>query len=964
MKKHLIAAAAAALIAVSAVAAVNAAETDQQVGEAVSTEETVEASYPEITGFSCTETGIRVNWKSYPNAARYGLFYQDESGWRGITSTTALSMEYDNLQSEKVYTFTVRALDKNYNFMSDFNRAGWSCTYIAPPVINTLKSAEDGVLISWNKVNCAQRYRVYRKDSNHGWARIGDTSDTVITDKNASSGTSYSYTVRTVTADGSSETSYYNEGRSLFYVQTPKVDAIINRSGSSVITWSACKGAARYGVFYRDENGNWRGLGTTSETSYTHEGLKDHAQLTYTVRCLDSDGDFVSDYNHDGWTNTFLAPPVISSLTAAAEGIDVTWNKNEGAVRYRVYRKDDSHGWARIGETAENTYTDKSASSGNRYSYTVRSISADGSRETSYYTDGKSISYVAAPVVTGIYNRSGSATIIWNACKGAARYGIFYRDNSGGWHGIASTSDTEYTHKGLTNNTEYTYTVRCLDKDGDFVSAYNREGWTNTYLAPPVISDLTGASDGVDVKWNKAPGAVRYRVYRKDSAHGWARIGETTDNTFRDKTAVSNTTYSYTVRCVSADSSKETSYYNDGKSIHYVAMPLITEAENNDSSVTLYWKACGGAAAYRVFCLDKEGSWRGLGNTSSTSFTHSDVRNGEICTYTVRCLDDKGSFISSYDKVGFTNRFIAPPSIGSVMKDAKGILVQWKAVEGVSSYRLYRRTLTSGWARLCDSIEATQYVDTTAPVNHLYTYTLRCLDEKGNTVSGYLDDTLFFLNGVPANGNVTEDGSSYYFENGHFRSGYQRIGGKLYYYKNGKIQKDAVVGSSAEGYTYADENGVCCESEEIRLAAKFMMEKCKGDTRYERQKYGFRYMAKNFPYRRSYDHPKAASDIPALAVDLFKKESGNCYRYAAAYACLAKIAGYRTRMVIGTTTGLPHGWTEVMVDGKWYICDVDAQLPGYGYKDYAAYMMKEHFWEITPTAKFELIIKDGKAVWQ
>ena len=53
-----------------------------------------------------------------------------------------------------------------------------------------------------------------------------------------------------------------------------------------------------------------------------------------------------------------------------------------------------------------------------------------------------------------------------------------------------------------------------------------------------------------------------------------------------------------------------------------------------------------------------------------------------------------------------------------------------------------------------------------------------------------------------------------------------------------------------------------------------------------------------------------------------------------------------------------------MVDGKWYICDVDAQLPGYGYKDYAAYMMKEHFWEITPTAKFELIIKDGKAVWQ
>ena len=293
-----------------------------------------------------------------------------------------------------------------------------------------------------------------------------------------------------------------------------------------------------------------------------------------------------------------------------------------------------------------------------------------------------------------------------------------------------------------------------------------------------------------------------------------------------------------------------------------------------------------------------------------------------------------------------------------------GYQVKWDAVPDISSYRLYRRTVTSGWARLSDSVEGTQYTDATTQKDTLYTYTLRCLDENGDTVSGYIDDTVFYMNGSVANGTVTDHGSTYYFENGHFRSGYQRIGGKLYYYENGKIQKDAVVGTASEGYTYADEDGVCCESEEIKLAAKFMMEKCKGSTRYQRQKYGFLYMAKNFPYRRSYDHPKKASDIPALAIDIFKRESGNCYRYAAAYACLAKIAGLRTRMCIGTTAGLPHGWTEVMVDGKWYICDVDAQLPGYGFSDYRAYMMTTHVWSISPTAKFELTIKDGKAVWK
>ena len=970
MKKHYVVAIAAALIAASTATAAFAAETgelpvsvqaEQQVGAAISEEDETGANYPVITDFSCTGTGIKVYWSAYPKAARYGLFYRDASGWHGIATTTSLSMEYEGLQNETEYTFTVRALDKNYDFISDFNRDGWSCTYIAPPVINSLSAASDGVKISWNKSNAASRYRVYRKDSSHGWARIGDTKDTTFTDKSASSGTRYTYTVRTLTDDGSRETSFYNDGKSITFVATPVVTEIYNINNGSVIYWNACKGAARYGVFYHDDNG-WHGIGTTTDTEYTVKGLKTNTAYTYTVRCLDSDGDFVSDFNREGWTNTYLAPPVISSLQHTENGVTINWKKCAGAERYRVYRKDDSHGWARIGETAGTSFDDNNAQSGVRYSYTVRCISADSSRETSYFNEGKSISFVATPVVTEIENGNGSSTIYWKACGGAARYGVFYRDAQGEWHGIASTSDTYYTHKGLKHNQTTTYTVRCLDKNGDFVSDFNREGWTNTYLAPPVITRVSSGVDGVDVEWKKLPGEARFRVYRKDASHGWSRVGETAEGFFTDKSAQSGKTYSYTVRSITADSSKETSYYNEGKSLYYVATPKISAAENGSGSVTLYWKECSGAKAYRVFYLTADG-WKGLGNTSGTSYTHEGLKSSQTVTYTVRCLDGSGDFVSGYDKTGFVHRYIAPPVINSVVKAAKGYTVSWEAVDGVSSYRLYRRTVTSGWARLSDAVEGTSYTDAAAEANHLYTYTLRCLDEKGNTITDYIDDTVFYINGAVANGNVTDSGNTYYFENGHFRSGYQRIGGKLYYYENGKVQKDAIVGSSSEGWTYAGEDGVCCESEEIKLAAKFMMEKCKGNTRYERQKYGFLYMAKNFPYRRSYDHPKKASDIAPLAIDLYQRESGNCYRYAAAYACLAKIAGLRTRMCIGTTSGLPHGWTEVMVDGTWYICDVDAQLPGYGYGDYKAYMMRSHFWGISATDKFELTIKDGKAIW-
>ncbi|MBQ3988116.1 MAG: hypothetical protein II629_05090, partial [Ruminococcus sp.] len=340
MKKHYVVAIAAALIAASTATAAFAAETgelpvsvqaEQQVGAAISEEDETGANYPVITDFSCTGTGIKVYWSAYPKAARYGLFYRDASGWHGIATTTSLSMEYEGLQNETEYTFTVRALDKNYDFISDFNRDGWSCTYIAPPVINSLSAASDGVKISWNKSNAASRYRVYRKDSSHGWARIGDTKDTTFTDKSASSGTRYTYTVRTLTDDGSRETSFYNDGKSITFVATPVVTEIYNINNGSVIYWNACKGAARYGVFYHDDNG-WHGIGTTTDTEYTVKGLKTNTAYTYTVRCLDSDGDFVSDFNRAGWTNTYLAPPVISSLQHTEKGVTVNWNQCAGAA--------------------------------------------------------------------------------------------------------------------------------------------------------------------------------------------------------------------------------------------------------------------------------------------------------------------------------------------------------------------------------------------------------------------------------------------------------------------------------------------------------------------------------------------------------------------------------------------------------------------------------------------------------
>jgi len=64
------------------------------------------------------------------------------------------------------------------------------------------------------------------------------------------------------------------------------------------------------------------------------------------------------------------------------------------------------------------------------------------------------------------------------------------------------------------------------------------------------------------------------------------------------------------------------------------------------------------------------------------------------------------------------------------------------------------------------------------------------------------------------------------------------------------------------------------------------------------------------------------------ALDLFTTGKGNCSSYAAGLAYLAKGLGYESRVATGkidSVAGLPtsHAWTEIKMDGKWYIFDAE-----------------------------------------
>lgn len=244
-----------------------------------------------------------------------------------------------------------------------------------------------------------------------------------------------------------------------------------------------------------------------------------------------------------------LATPKITKAESVNNGVKISWGRVNGAARYRVYYK-GSKGWTRLADTTSTAYTDKAVSSGKNYTYTVRCLSADAKRFTSGYdSKGKSVKFLSVPKITKTENVYGGVKLTWNKVSGAEKYRVYYKKNNE-WKGLGNTTSTSFIDTKAMSDHNYTYTVRCITKDGrNFASGYDGKGKSILYTASPQILNAGVAYGGIRIEWKEVIGAEKYRVYVKNGKN-WKRLADTTSTEFTDKTAGSKGTYTYTVRCI------------------------------------------------------------------------------------------------------------------------------------------------------------------------------------------------------------------------------------------------------------------------------------------------------------------------------------------------------------------------------------------------------------------------------
>lgn len=286
------------------------------------------------------------------------------------------------------------------------------------------------------------------------------------------------------------------------------------------------------------------------------------------------------------------------------------WNPVLNAPRYGLFRSENGGPWKGIALVFGVDYWDEYVEPGVTYAYTVCCVSSDGKTMLSPFDEkGLSVTIptgrytavqIETPVLLEAKNVSRGIQVSWQSVSGANKYGIFRSENGAPWKGIAVTPSNTFTDEYVEPGVTYTYTVCCLSADGQyFKSAYDENGITATRstepnisleLPTPVLLDAKNVNRAVQVSWEPVSGAPQYGIFRSTEGGPWKGLAIVTETSYTDGAVEPDTTYTYTVCCISADGNRilspydergrsvRTAWLSDGGSLIYV-QPIDTKVK-------------------------------------------------------------------------------------------------------------------------------------------------------------------------------------------------------------------------------------------------------------------------------------------------------------------------------------------------------------------------------------------------
>ena len=630
--------------------------------------------------------GVYLSWNASVGATSYDIFRN--GGATKIGSSVGAATTYvDTSATVGVnFTYTVRAVCALGSSDLSAGAIGWKA-----PAAPTGVAASDGtsstqVTVTWGAATGATSYDIFRDG---GATKIGSSvgTATTYTDTTALATTTHTYTVKTVTAAGSSVASAGDTG----YVVLASALSVVATDGTSFaqvgLSWSSVPGATGYQIIRSD---SLTALTTTTgnaATSFSDTTATIGQIFTYSVVATATESKYNSAATVDSGHRAIESPTSVAATDSVwTNKILVSWNTVNGAIAYQVFRNGAATPIATIAGNSNTSFADASTTVGTVYTYTVKAQGPDVFSLASLADTG--VRAVAATIVEGVSATDGAYTdkviVTWKASPGAIGYQV-YRNGIAAPIGTVSASSLSYNDTGAIMGVSYTYSVKAFtigvaqlsnDSAGLSVVSASDAG----YIAPskPLnVSATDGTlSDQVRVTWNPLLSVLGYKIYRDGVEIGSTPLDTVT--TFSDSSATVLKNYTYTVKAVTATGLSAVSEGDTGfRGLPPGPIGVAASDGVFSDKVQVTWTKLVGCTAYQIF---RDGALVGT-TTGYSSVIYNDTTAAVavVYTYTVKGVVYGGLTQASAGNTGFRSASLTsgqggPETGGSIgdTSNAKG----------------------------------------------------------------------------------------------------------------------------------------------------------------------------------------------------------------------------------------------------------------------------------------------------
>ena len=396
-------------------------------------------------------------------------------------------------------------------------------------ITKTVSSAS-GMVISWDKVDGASYYQVYKKLTDaDSWTLISDkVKKTSFVDSDVVSGKKYIYTVRAFNeyADGEDNTI----GSDTMYLSTPELVSVVSSEKGVTVKWKAVQGAETYNIYCKTRFGKWQLVGNSATLSFVDRTAKKGREYFYTVTAVANvyRKTIESAYNSSGIkvrVNYVAKPNIVKIDMTDYNQITLEWTANKGADSYIVYRSESENGtYENVAKVKTNTWTDKDLTFNKKYYYKVVTVDGKQSAESSVKSR---TSRIPAPVIsTNLYTKADSITITWNKVATASGYTVYRLNNQNKWVQIATirgNDNLSYTDS-VSGKHQYKVCSFITVNSKEYASAASETVTATTFNKTSLSVEQYKNAFADVVTWQPVANATGYLLYYKVGKTGtWTR---------------------------------------------------------------------------------------------------------------------------------------------------------------------------------------------------------------------------------------------------------------------------------------------------------------------------------------------------------------------------------------------------------------------------------------------------------